>query len=156
MLAAAVAFGSLRVWVYPWWTKRNAISMARQWISAGRLEFAAEAMQNAVLTAPENPETWRLAAELARLRGQKAEAVEHARHAAVLGSKDPHYVLEWASMALQADIPEEADSALASLSSEDAAHSAFAQRLMGELARRRVQLTAAKWRSTKFPWVLFS
>jgi len=144
MLAAAVAFGSLRVWVYPWWTKRNAISMARQWISAGRLEFAAEAMQNAVLTAPENPETWRLAAELARLRGQKAEAVEHARHAAALGSKDPYYVLEWASMALQADIPEEADSALASLSSEDAAHSAFAQRLMGELARRRVQLTVAK------------
>jgi predicted Zn-dependent protease len=144
LLAAALAFGALRVWVYPWWTKRNAIDMARQWISAGRLEFAGEAVQNAVLAAPEQPETWRLAAELARLRGRKSEALEHARHAAMLGPKDPQYVLGWASAALQADMQEEADRALASLSSEDAMHSAFAQRLMGELARRRVQLTAAK------------
>lgn len=144
LLAAAVAGGALRVWVYPWWTKRNAISMARQWISAGRLDFAAEAVRNAVVTAPEQPETWRLAAELARLRGRKAEAVDHARHAAMLGTKDPQDALGWAAAALQAEMPEEADRALASLSAEDAAHSAYAQRLKGELARRRGQLTAAK------------
>ena len=144
LLAAVLVIGSLRVWAYPWWIKRNAIVLARQWISAGQLDFAAEAVQNAVITAPEKPETWRLAAELARLRGRKAEAVEHARHAAMLGLEDSQYVLEWASMALKADMPEEADRALASLSSEDATHSAFAQRLLGELARRRVQLTAAK------------
>jgi hypothetical protein len=144
LLAAAVAFGALRVWVYPWWTKRNAISMARQWISAGRLDSAAEALQNAVLAAPEQPETWRLAAELARLRGRKTEAVEHARHAAMLSPKDPYYVLAWASMALQGDMSEEAERALASLSSEEAARSAYAQRLLGELARRKVQLTVAK------------
>jgi predicted Zn-dependent protease len=145
LLAAAVSFAALRVWVYPWWTKRNAISMARQWISAGRLDLAADAVRSAVNTAPEQPETWQLAAELARSRGRKAEAVEHARHAAMLGAKDPHYVLEWASAALQADMPEEADRALATLSSEDTIRSAFAQRLRGELARRRVELTAAKF-----------
>ena len=144
LLAAAVAFGALRVWVYPWWTKRNAISMARQWISAGRLDSAAEALQNAVIAAPEQPETWRLAAELARLRGRKTEAVEHARHAAMLSPKDPYYVLVWASMALQGDMSEEAERALASLSGEEAARSAYAQRLLGELARRKVQLTVAK------------
>jgi tetratricopeptide (TPR) repeat protein len=144
LLAAAVSFVALRVWVYPWWTKRNAISMARQWISAGRLDLAADAVRSAVNTAPEQPETWQLAAELARSRGRKAEAVEHARHAAMLGAIDPHYMLDWASAALQADMPEEADRALAKLSSGDATGSAYAQRLIGELARRRGKLTAAK------------
>jgi predicted Zn-dependent protease len=143
LLAAAISFGALRVWVYPWWNKRNAISIARQWISAGRLDLAAEAVHSAVMTAPERPETWQLAAELARLRGRKSEAVEHARHAAMLDLKDPRYVLEWTSVALQADMPEEADRALVALSQDDATRSAFAQRLMGELARRRVQLTSA-------------
>jgi len=144
LLAAALATGAFLAWVYPWWVERNAIAMARQWISAGRLELAAEAVQNAIVAAPERAETWRLAADLARLRGRNAEAVQYARHAAILGAGDSKFVLEWASAALQADMPEEADRALTTLSGEAAAHSAWAQRLMGELARRQGQFTDAK------------
>ena len=39
---------ALWVWVYPWWTRRNALSIARQWISAGRLDNAAQAVMDAV------------------------------------------------------------------------------------------------------------
>ena len=59
------------VWVYPWWAQRNAISMARQWIAAGRLDNAADSLRRAVSLAPERPETWQLAAELARLRADE-------------------------------------------------------------------------------------
>jgi len=144
VLVTALVLGAARVWVYPMWTKRNAISMARQWIGSGHLEFAAVAVQNAINTAPEKPETWHLAAELARLRGQRSEAVDHARHAAQLDPKSPLYALDWASMALQADMSGEADRALGSLSVEDATRSPYAQRLLGELARQKGQLTAAK------------
>lgn len=143
VITVALGFGALRLWVYPWWNKRNAISMARQWISAGRLENAADAVQNAIIAAPEKPETWRLAAELARMRGRKSEAVGYARRAATMAPDDPSYLLEWAFDAMEADKPDEADGALSKLPPGYAAQSAYAQRLMGELARRRVHLTSA-------------
>jgi len=46
LLAAAVSFVALRVWVTVV-DQRNAISMARQWISAGRLDLAADALTRA-------------------------------------------------------------------------------------------------------------
>ena len=144
VLAVAIALTALRVWVYPWWTRRNALSIARQWIDAGRLDNAAQAVQDALTAAPGRPEPWRLAGELARLRGRKAEAMDDARQAATLGAGDPELVMEWAAAALLADQNEEAGRALAGLSPATSAESAYAQRLLGEVARRQGALTAAK------------
>jgi tetratricopeptide (TPR) repeat protein len=127
------------VWVYPWWAQRNAISMARQWIAAGRLNYAAEAVQKALGKSPHEPELWMLAAELARLNGQKSMEVEYAHEAAQLQPEKSKYVLGWASAALRADMQDVAEKALASVSVRELDQSSFAQRLLGELARRKRQ-----------------
>jgi tetratricopeptide (TPR) repeat protein len=131
-------------WGSPWWYKRTALSVTRQWIDAGRLDNAAESLQRAVTLAPEQPETWHLAAELARLRGRKAEAVQHARKAAMLDADNPDRTITWAVEAMWAELPEEAGTALAKLSPEQLSRSPHAQRILGEIARRAVRLTEAK------------
>ena len=143
LLAVVFTLTALWVWVYPWWTRRNALSIARQWISAGRLDNAAQAVMDALAEAPGQPEPWRLAAELAQRLGRKAEAMNDARQAALLGGSDQELVLEWAAAALLADQPAEAERALGRLSTEAIARSAYASRLAGELARRKGALTAA-------------
>lgn len=131
-------------WGSPWWHKRTAISVTRQWIDAGRLEYAAESLHRAVQLAPDRPETWQLAAELARLRGRKAEAADHSRHAAELEPNNPDLAITWATDALRAEKIEEANQALDKLSSVQLARSSYAQRILGEIARRAKQMTTAK------------
>src|SRR5258708_6659026 len=81
---AVVAGGALWFWAYPAWNKRNAVRIARQWMASGHLRYAAEAAQNAAAADPTNPEPWLIAAELARLGGQKETALNYARRAAEL------------------------------------------------------------------------
>jgi tetratricopeptide (TPR) repeat protein len=133
----------LWVWVYPWWTQRNAISMARQWIAAGRLNYAAEAVQKALEKNPREPELWLLAAELARLHGQKSMEVEYAHLAAQAQLGNSKYALEWAGAALRADQQDVAAQVLATVSEVEIARSSIAQRLLGELARRQWKLKVA-------------
>lgn len=143
-VATLVVIGSVWMWVYPWWTKRNTFRMARQWIEAGRLQNASEIIQQALVNDPENPEGWRFAAEIARRRQNKSGAVGYSRRAASLAPDRPELTVEWASDALLADQPEDAEKALATLGPADIAASAPAQRILGEIARRRFQLTAAR------------
>ena len=134
------------LWIYPWWFERNAIRMARQWLQAGRLDRAPAAVQQALVHAPTHPESWQLAADLARQQKNQLLAVEYSRHAAGLGPGTPALALGWAADAVLAGQLEEAEKALATLTPADLAESSHAQRLLGEIARRRVQLTLARAR----------
>ena len=132
------------VWVYPWWNQRNVIKIAQGWLDAGRLDQAAEAVKEALQIAPENPESWRLASAVAQRLGNKAAAADYSRHAAQLHPGNLALALEWASSALLADKLDDADQALASQPAAILTASAPAQRISGELARRRGDLTAAR------------
>ena len=142
--ALVVGFAALWYWGSPWWYKRTALSVTRQWIAAGRLDNAADSLRRAVSLAPERPETWQLAAELARLRGRKAEAVDHARKAATLDPANSDLTIAWAAEAMHAEMPTVASEALARLSPAQLAQSPHAQRILGEIARRVGNLTKAK------------
>jgi predicted Zn-dependent protease len=142
--ASVVAGGALWFWAYPWWTKRNAIRIAQAWLDSGHLRYAAEAAQRASAVAPERPEPWLIAAELARRGGQSAKALEYSRRAAELAPADPAIVIGWAADALRADQLAEADRVLDGLPVEVQAASPYVQRLRGEMARRELRLTAAK------------
>jgi len=131
------------LWVYPWWMGRNTISMARQWIAAGQPNYAAEAVQKALEKNPHQPELWLLAAELARLNGQQSMEVDYARQAAQAQPANSSYALEWAGAALRADLRDETMQALAGVSGPELDRSPVAQRLLGELARRKQQLDDA-------------
>lgn len=130
--------------IYPRWVQRNAIRMTRQWIEAGQLGYAAETVQKALGANPKEPELWRLAAELARLNKQGAMEVQYLHQAVLVRPGESKYVLEWASAALRADMLGEAEQALAGLPVEELARSAFAQRLLGEIERRKNRLPEAK------------
>ena len=132
------------VWLYPWWNQRNVISIARGWLVAGRLDHAAEAVQEALEVAPERPESWQVAASLARLGGNKSRAVDCSRHAASLMPDNADLALQWAADALLADQLEETERALSSLSETILSSSAHAQRMLGEIARRRGELLKAR------------
>jgi len=133
----------LWLWVYPWWAGRNTLSMARQWMAAGQLHYAADAVQKALAKNPQQPELWMLAAELARLGGQKSMEVEYAHQAALLQPGVAKYAFEWAAAALRADMRDVARQALAGISEAELERSSIAQRLRGELARRNRQLDVA-------------
>jgi tetratricopeptide (TPR) repeat protein len=144
LLAAAVVVLVLVCWVRPRWAERNAIKIAREWVASGHYNYALDAVKTALEIAPANPEAWQIAADLARLAGQKEKAVAYAHQAANLAPGKPDLVLGWAAEALRADLPEETERALAKLSADQLAGSAHAQRLLGEVARRGGRLTAAK------------
>ncbi|AOS46159.1 invasion protein regulator [Lacunisphaera limnophila] len=129
---------------YPAWQKRNAVKIARDWLDAGQLRYAAEAAQRAAVIDPTNPEPWLIAAQLARIGGQQDVARDYARRAAALAPDNPDIVIGWAAAALRADQADEADEALDTLSVEVQAASPHVQRLRGELARRSSRLTAAR------------
>jgi tetratricopeptide (TPR) repeat protein len=131
-------------WAYPAWNKHNAVTIARKWLAAGQVRYAAEAAQQAAELDPENPAPWQIGAELARLGGQYDKALEYSRHAAQLAPTDTAVVINWAAAALRANQPDETDRALDQLPIEVQAASADVQRLRGELARRAVRLTAAQ------------
>jgi tetratricopeptide (TPR) repeat protein len=142
---SAVVLGAVAaVWVYPWWHQRNAISIARGWLVAGRLDHAAAAVKDALDVAPANPESWQLAAALARLGGNKSRAVDCSRHAATLSPGNRDLTLEWAADALKDNQPEEAEKALATLPEATLAASPHALRMLGEIARLRGDLSPAR------------
>jgi len=144
LVALVVGLAALWHWGSPWWYKRTALSVTRQWIDAGRLDSAADSLRRAVALAPEKPETWQLAAELARLRGRQAEAVEHAGKAAQLAPGNPDLAISWAVEAMRADMVKEAGEILTRLSPEQVTQSPYAERILGEIARRENRLTEAK------------
>lgn len=139
-----VAGGALWFWAYPAWNKHNAVKIARKWLDAGQLRYAAEAAQQAAALDPENPEPWHIASELARLGGQQDKSLDYARRAAGLAPGNPDLVIAWGAAAVRANQPAEADRALDQLPVELQAGSAHVQRLRGELARRQLNLTAAR------------
>ena len=141
---AVLAGGATWFWGYPAWTKRNAIRIARGWLDAGQLRYAAEAAQQAAAVAPESPEPWRIAAELARRGGQTAQALEYTRRAAALAPENQDLLLEWAADALRDNQDNEASATLDRLTPDFAAASPHAQRLRGEIARRQQRFAAAK------------
>lgn len=136
--------GAAAIWGYPWWTKRNSVKMAREWLAAGRINYAVESVQQAIQLDPKNPEPWQIAAEIARLRGQKERATEYAHHASSLVPENSNLRIAWAAEALRADLASEASEALAQVPPSDLDKSPDAQRLLGELGRRNLQLDEAK------------
>ena len=143
LLAAAILISVFWFWFYPRWTQRNALGMAQQWMAAGRLDYAAGAVQKSLQSDPRQPELWLLASDLALKNKQRALAVEYAHRAAQYQPGEPKYILAWASTALQAEMSEVAAEALATLPEAECARSSFAQRLLGELRRRENNFTAA-------------
>ena len=142
-LAAVLLIGVVVVWGYPWWTKRNSVKMAREWLAAGRINYAVEAVQQAIQLDPKNPAPWQIAAEIARRRGQKEKAADYAHHAADLAPEDSTLLIAWAAEALRADLTTEAQQALSQLPHTDLDKSPDAHRLLGELARRNMNLDVA-------------
>lgn len=143
--SAIIIFSSIFWFVfYPRWTQRNALRMARQWIEAGKPEYAAETVKKALARDSRQPELWSLAAELARLNRQKDFEVEYSRRASEAAPGNPKYILEWASAALRAEKPDVADQALAGLPPAELARSALAHRMLGEMRRREFNLPAAR------------
>ena len=132
------------MWIYPWWNQRNVISIARGWLAAGRLDHAAEAVQKALEVAPERPESWQVAASLARLGSNKSRAVDCSRHAASLMQGNADLILQWAADALLDNQLEETERALATLPNTSLAASPYAQRMLGEIARRRGEFSTAR------------
>jgi Flp pilus assembly protein TadD len=131
-------------WAYPAWERRNSVRIARKWLEAGQLRYAAEAAQRAAQLAPDDPEPWTIAAELARRGGQFEQAADYSRRAAELSANEPESVLAWAADALRAGRVEECNRALDLLPPAVAADSAHAQRLRGEIARRQLRLDDAR------------
>jgi len=144
LIASTVIAAALLFWGYPWWTKRNSVKMARQWLAAGRINYAVEAVQQAMQLDPNNPEPWQIAAEIARLRGQKAAAADYAHHAVKLAPGNSPLLIAWAAEALRADLVAEAGQALDQVPPVDLEKSPDAQRLLGELARREALFDDAK------------
>jgi hypothetical protein len=144
VLAALVIFGSLGTWFYSWWRDRNAISVARQWLAAGRLDIAAEAVKEALTVAPERPEAWAVAADFAVRAGKITYAVPYARHAAMLDPGNWDRALVWAADAVLADLPNEANKALATIPAVALENSSYGQRIVGELARQKGDLASAR------------
>jgi tetratricopeptide (TPR) repeat protein len=128
----ATAFG---VWGYQHWARNNAVRIARQWLDAGRLDRAGEAIQNALVTEPEVPASWRLASELAWRLGNRAASVEYAQKAAIVSRYQADDVLAWADASILSDDAEEALEAESFLD-PTARSSPRALRLAGEIARR--------------------
>lgn len=144
LLAAALLGSIFWFWFHPWWTQRNAVVMARQWIEAGKTDFAADTVKRALARHPDNPELWSLAASLARLNRQNDLELDYAGRAAQLSPGTPKYLLEWASAAILAGKHDIAKEALAQLAPADLARSALAHRMLGEMQRRQSDLSGAR------------
>jgi len=146
LLGSLLLVAVVVLWIYPWWTRRNSVKLAREWLAAGRINYAVEAVQQAIQLDPKNPEPWQIAAEIARRRGQPERAAEYAQHAATLAPENPLLQISWAAQALRADLAKDAATALARVPADALAASPDAQRILGELARRNQQLDEAQAR----------
>lgn len=134
---AIVVFG-------PRWRENNSIAVARQWLAAGKFDRAEEAVSAALARAPQRVEVWQVAADHARAVGHRNRAVTFRRQAASLRPADSVLMLDWAAEAVAAENFPEAEAALAKISADSRATSARAQRLSGEIAKRRGDLLTAR------------
>jgi tetratricopeptide (TPR) repeat protein len=141
VLVLAIAFG---FWGYNNWAQKNAYGIARQWLDANRLDRAADAVQNALATEPDRPDSWRLASELAWKKGKRATSVEYAKKAAAVSHYQEDYVLAWAEAAILSDDASQAQEAERYLNPATAQESPRALRLAGEIARRGLRFTDAR------------
>ncbi len=132
------------IWINPWWSERTAIGVARQWLESGRLDRASESVQRALVIAPGNPVVWQMASELAGLSGNKVLAMNHAHRAAEVSKWELSYVLGWAAAAILADKLDDADKAMELVPAPFVDESSLAQRIKGELYRRRGRLSEAR------------
>jgi tetratricopeptide (TPR) repeat protein len=132
------------IWIHPWWSERASVAMARQWMAAGRYDRATVSIQKALSIAPENPRVWLMASDIARLSGNKAMSLSYAHYAAEVSKWDSRYVTSWISVALQTEKLEEAEKAAGHLSESFLPTSSLAQRLVGEIARRRNRFSLAQ------------
>lgn len=139
-----VLLGGVGWWLVPSWRERSAIRVARQWLAAGKLDRAGESVRDALARAPRRVEAWQVAAEYARVLGQKKTAAVYLKQAAALRPGDVDLALDWAAAAIVAGNFEEAESAIKGLSIEARAHSGRAERLLGEIARSRGDVAAAR------------
>lgn len=144
LAAGAVIVTALALWVYPWWARRNAIKVAREWLEAGQLVYAAEAAARAATLVPDSPEPWLVAAELARRGGQTDKALEASRRAVELAPDNAEALTALAADLLRADQTAEAARTIDRLAPDLAARSGHALRIRGELARRELRLPAAQ------------
>ncbi len=131
-----VALG-LGFWGYRHWARTNAIRITRQWLDAGRLDQAGNALQEAIADEPDLPETWRLASELAWRKGNRKASVDFAKKAAEAGRYRADDVLAWAEASVLSDDTGQASKALSRLDAQTARGSARAQRVAGDIARRK-------------------
>jgi tetratricopeptide (TPR) repeat protein len=131
-------------WEYRNWSRANALVIARQWLTAGRLDRAASAVQEALAADPGVPESWRLASEFAWRKGNRAAAVEYAKKAAAIGRYQADDVLAWAEASILADDSDQAEEALGYLDASVAHDSPRALRVSGEIARRAGKLALAR------------
>jgi len=138
------AAGVAIAWFYPSWREENALQMVRQWLDAGKLDQADEAMQVALNTAPDRWEAWSLAARVSLQSGRPNQALVYARHAASMNSQDAQLALDWATAALAASQPADAVSALAQADALGVGETPLAHRLKGELARTNGDLAQAR------------
>ncbi|HEY4247871.1 MAG TPA: hypothetical protein VGM64_13540 [Lacunisphaera sp.] len=143
-LAVALLAVAAALWAYPWWMRRNSVKTAREWLAAGRINYAVEAIQQAIQLDPKNPAPWQIAAEIARIRGQKSKAMDYAHHAASLEPGNADLAIAWAAEALRADSLVDAKEALTTVPAVVLEKSPDAQRSLGEMARRNLQLDDAQ------------
>jgi hypothetical protein len=139
VIAVGAAF-----WGYHHWARNNSIRIARQWLEAGRLDRASVAVQDALTTEPEVPESWQLASELAWREGNRAASVQYAKKAAEVGQFQSGPVLAWGEASILTDDEDQARDAESHLDPEFAKTSPRALRLAGEIARREHKFADAR------------
>ncbi len=144
-LLSLIFVGAVIGWgFYPQWNKQNATRITQQWLEVNKLQHATLTAQQAIEQSPDSPETWQLAAEVARRRNDKQRALYHSGMAARLAPENTQLVLQWASDALLSNQTEIAQSALDLLPEEVLETTAWGQRIAGEIARRNHNYATAK------------
>ncbi len=129
---------------YDHWEAFTTRRIAKRWLQAGRLDRAAEAIQQALAIDSHRPEPWRMASELALRQGRSRGAVAFARRAAELSGYLTDDVLVWAETAVLGSNLDAADQALAHLDPVLARTSPRALRVVGDLALRRGRYSVAR------------
>jgi tetratricopeptide (TPR) repeat protein len=146
LLAVVGCFVVAGFWWVPRWRENSSIAVAQQWLEAGKLDRAAEAVSEALRRAPHRVEAWQVAAEHARRAKLPQKTMNYLQQAASLKPDDPNLTLDWAAAAVAVGNFTEAHRAIAKLNPVVSASSARAERLVGEIARQRADLAEARRR----------
>ncbi len=137
--AVVLIAGGIAAWQYPTWRANRSVTMAREWLDAGKLNLAEPAVAEAIKRAPQNPQAWATASDFATRTGQIGNAVSYAAKASDLAPDNPTLALNWATLALLVNDTDSAEKAIQRAPSIDA--SARAQLLLAELNRLKNNFT---------------